>query len=260
MISPVVEKRIERLAAMADELDLVLKEHGWTVYAVKLLGRMRVAAAVLDDEHEDAEECLGDILEKYRQDDMRSELEKWVTTKEGNKVHFNDEGVPDKGNPHVLSVIKDAIVQKEKDEKSGKGKDKKVGNNVSDDYKSPYPIEEISAKGPNKPCVGFTQDGLARHKSSKHAAQYARMTDEQYNQHAINLLKKACGEDIDGYRCSDGSVCRFNKLTGEYAKGFPGGIIKTCFFPTEQGSDPTKIDIDFCRGYFARRKRVESYD
>ena len=61
MISPVVEKRIEKLEAMADELDLVLKEHGWTDYAAKLLSQMRVVAAVLDDEHEDAEKVLFSI-------------------------------------------------------------------------------------------------------------------------------------------------------------------------------------------------------
>lgn len=260
MINPVVEKRIDKLSSMADELGLLLQERGWTEYAVKLWGKIRVLVSVLDDEHEDAEEYLTGIIKGFRQDDIRSELERWVTTQEGNRVHFNDEGEPDKGNPHVIAAIKGALEQKDKDEKSGKGKDKKIGDNVSATYRSPYPIEQISARGVNKPCKGFTQEALARHKQSKHATQYAGMTDEQYNQHAINLLKKPCGQDIDGYRCSDGSVCRFNKITGEFAKGYPGGDIRTCFFPTEMGSDPTKVDVDFCRGYFARRKRKESYD
>lgn len=261
MVNPVVEKRIERLMAMADELDLLLKEHGWTVYAIKLLSRMKILAEVLDDDREDAEDCLQAIIKEYRQDDIRSELEKWVTTKEGNKVHFNDEGEPDKGNPHVLAVIKDAMEQKEKDERSGKGKDKKVGDNVSADYRSPYPIEEISATGVNKPCKGFTVESLKRHKESRHSRQYAGMTDEQYNQHAINLLKKPCGKDIFGYRCSDGCVCRFNNLTGEYAKGYPGGNIRTCFFPTIRNPDGTlTFDLEYARLYYRNQKRKESYD
>ena len=30
----------------------------------------------------------------------------WVTTKKGHKIHINEEGVPDKGNPHVLEKMK----------------------------------------------------------------------------------------------------------------------------------------------------------
>ena len=30
---------------------------------------------------------------------------RWVTTQNGHKIHINEEGVPDKGNPHVLAVM-----------------------------------------------------------------------------------------------------------------------------------------------------------
>ena len=135
------------------------------------------------------------------------------------------------------------------------------GKNVSGHYSSPYPIEEISARGVNKPCKGFSEKGLKKHKESRHKEQYAHLTDEQYEKRAIRLLSKKCGEHIDGYRCSDGAVCRFNKLTGEYAKGYPGGDIKTCFYPTDPKSeDRTKIDLDYARRYFDREKERESYD
>lgn len=57
------------------------------------------------------------------------------------------------------------------------------------------------------------------------------MSIEEYEEHAISLLKKPCGDEIDGYLANDGSVCRFNTTTGEFAKGYPGGYIKTCFNP-----------------------------
>lgn len=131
---------------------------------------------------------------------------------------------------------------------------------VSTRYGSPYPMREISATGINKPCKGFSKDGLQYHKGIRHKAQYSSMTDKQYDEHARRLLQKKCGEHIWGYRCSDGSVCRFNALTGEYAKGYPGGDIKTCFYPTKKKSDPTKIDLEYAKGYFEARKRDESYD
>lgn len=140
-------------------------------------------------------------------------------------------------------------------------KTSKKSDNVSSHYSSPYPIEEISAQGENKPCKGFSAKGLKKHKESRHKEQYAGMSEEQYEDHARKFLQKKCGEHIKGYRCEDGAVCRFNTLTGEYAKGYPGGDIKTCFFPTaKESKDRTKIDLNYARRYFEERKREESYD
>lgn len=36
--------------------------------------------------------------------DAKAEEGQWVTTKEGHKIHLSEEGVPDKGNPHVLAA------------------------------------------------------------------------------------------------------------------------------------------------------------
>lgn len=72
MISPVVEKRIEKLDSLIDELGVV-SEDGWTDYAVKILGEIWIIAYVLDDEDENAEKILSDtIKEKQRKDDEDS--------------------------------------------------------------------------------------------------------------------------------------------------------------------------------------------
>lgn len=41
-----------------------------------------------------------------RLDAKADEEGRWVTTEEGHHVHFNENGEPDKGNPHVLNVMK----------------------------------------------------------------------------------------------------------------------------------------------------------
>lgn len=38
---------------------------------------------------------------------------RWVTTEKKHKVHFNESGEPDKGNPHVISAMKDTTGEKE---------------------------------------------------------------------------------------------------------------------------------------------------
>jgi len=36
----------------------------------------------------------------------RKEKGRWITTDEGRRIHFDENGVPDKGNPHVIAAIK----------------------------------------------------------------------------------------------------------------------------------------------------------
>ena len=38
---------------------------------------------------------------------------KWVTTKKKHRVHLNEEGMPDKGNPHVIDFIEDKALDNE---------------------------------------------------------------------------------------------------------------------------------------------------
>lgn len=43
---------------------------------------------------------MGEVRE-----DAQSEKGEWITTKNGHRVHLNEEGVPDKGNPHVIEKM-----------------------------------------------------------------------------------------------------------------------------------------------------------
>ena len=240
MLNAAVEKRIAEMETICDELPLNVSNGQWSDYALGLLAVMQRVSLALDDFREDAEERFDSMMDAFKN--------AWITTESGQKVHFNESGEPDKGNPHVLDYIKEAVEKGEKKEKKSNAPVK----NVSSSYGSPYPMEEISAEGENKPCKGFSKKGLQIHKHSRHAEQYAHMSDRQYEEHAIKLLQKKCGPDIWGYRSSDGSVCRFNRLTGEYAKGYPGGDIKTCFYPTPPNSSAVNIDVKYARDYFMR--------
>ena len=64
MISPVIEKRIEKLEALVKELEIVCEEDGWTDYAIKILEEIWIIAYVLEDDNEDAETILSDVVKK----------------------------------------------------------------------------------------------------------------------------------------------------------------------------------------------------
>lgn len=229
-------RRQEALNPLIDELKAIASKGEWTNRATELVHEIRALVYMLGtEEREDAK--LGDLA--------------FITLKNGTHVPLKDGvaiGGPLKGQDFSEAKSSSDPV-KEKPKRA-----------PSPNYSSPYPIEEISAEGENKPCKGFTLSCLQRHKRERHAEQYASMTDEEYNEHAKRLLQKKCGPDIWGYRCDDGCVCRFNRLTGEYAKGYPGGDIKTCFYPTAPGSDPVEIDLDYARDYFRKWKEKEAYD
>lgn len=233
MVSNLIESA-DRIIRVCEVLKVLPNDSTFKSYKRKLFAVLQRAAIVLGayGYHEDAK--LSDVA--------------FITLENGTHVPIKDGkavGGPVKGMDFSQA-------------KSSDGSES--GKNVSKHYGSPYPIEEISARGENKPCKGFNVKSLKRHKNSRHREQYAHLTDEEYEKRAIKLLKKKCGEHIDGYRCADGAICRFNKLTGEYAKGYPGGDVKTCFYPTAPGADVTKIDLDYAQRYFERRKKDESYD
>lgn len=62
-------------------------------------------------------EKMDNTVENYRrrrEKRLRARMDadddgKWVTTENGHKIHINEEGEPDKGNPHVLKIMKNAI-------------------------------------------------------------------------------------------------------------------------------------------------------
>lgn len=97
MNSEVVEKRIEEISTICEELGHIIPQDGWTDYAVNLLGRLQKLAVILDDEDERAD----GMYEAFKN--------AWITTENNHKIHIGDDGEPDKGNPYVLEAIKGAM-------------------------------------------------------------------------------------------------------------------------------------------------------
>ena len=273
MLSWTDARRIDEMIIIADELGVIVPHKGWTKYALTILARLQELADGLSEQYR-LDSSLADIMAAKSRETAKANLPDDLTADEiaqgyyfrtvnGNIIKFSSEtGLPIDGQPKAMGaddlqeMISNAIATAEAKKTSGTANtSKNVGK-----YSSPYPMEEISAEGENHPCKGFTERNLRIHKDVRHPEQYADMTDEEYEEHAKKLLMKKCGPDIWGYRCSDGCVCRFNRLTGEYAKGYPGGDIKTCFFPTAPDSDPLDIDLEYARDYYDREKRRDSYD
>ena len=114
MISPVVEKRINKLEMLADELETVCENGDWTDFAFSVLEKMYGIVLVLDDEHEDAEDVMKECIKSVREDSMKDAFEKalkdtWITTENNNRVHLNESGEADKGNPYVVAAINGAM-------------------------------------------------------------------------------------------------------------------------------------------------------
>ena len=224
----------DKIISVCNELKALLTNDGaFDAYKAKLLGELQRLSLSFDKPETRVDAKLGDVA--------------WITVN-GTHVPLKD-GVAVGGPFEGVDFSKSGDKAPEKPKKP-----------LSPNYSSPYPIEQISAEGVNPPCRGFTKRNLRLHKDVRHKAQYADMTDEQFENHAKKFLQKKCGPDIWGYRKNDGCVCRFNRLTGEMALGYPGGDIKTCFFPTKKGTRATDIDIEYAIDYFNRCKRKESYD
>lgn len=272
MLSKQGERQLDEMAAISEELGAIVPNNGWTPYARKILLRLQELSISLFGQSEVREDAsIGEILAARKNtalpDDL-TEQEKaqgyYFRTVNGNSIKFSSEtGLPVDGQPKAfgaqdLQEMVDNALASIEAKREGKEPEEPEHR---DRYSSPYPMEQISAEGENFPCKGFSEKNLQVHKEQRHPEQYANMTAEEYNEHAKKLLMKKCGPDIWGYRCSDGSICRFNRLTGEYAKGYPGGNIKTCFYPTRlNAADPTDIDLDFARNYYMARKEAEQYD
>ena len=97
MSKEVVEKRIEEISTICEELSHLIPKEGWTDYAISLLVRLQKLAVILDDEDERAD----GMYEAFKN--------AWITTENNHKIHIGDDGNPDKGNPHVLAAIEGAI-------------------------------------------------------------------------------------------------------------------------------------------------------
>lgn len=84
---------------------------------------------------------------KERRKQRLDEKGRWVTTENDHKIHLNEEGVPDKGNPHVLAAIKSGSKTREE---IGRDRVKKVRGRMAkslEAYKSSdKQVKEYAAK------------------------------------------------------------------------------------------------------------------
>lgn len=117
-----------------------------------------------------------------------------------------------------------------------------------------------SAKGENVPCVGFARpDKLSYHAGYHGMKEMGLKSEDEYLNHAIEFLKQPCSDTIDGYVTEDGQVCRFNRTTGEYAKGVPGGKITTCFI-ARFNEKTGKANLEAANRYFDKCKNKEGVE
>ena len=120
-------------------------------------------------------------------------------------------------------------------------------------------LPEPSAKGPNPRCVGFEHKKTAAWKLRKHGVGYEGMTVDEFSEKACDLLEKPCKGNIDGYLQKDGSIVRYDRTTGDFAIGFPGGYLKTMY--NIGYNQRGKFSIDRANGNFEKyRERDEVKD
>lgn len=114
-----------------------------------------------------------------------------------------------------------------------------------------------SATGANIPCTGFSSSRKLRKHIEKHGAEFPGMNADAYQKSAIEFLQQPCGGDIDGYIARDGRVVRFNRATGEYAAGTPGGYVNT-FFKAGFDEKRGQVKLPQANRYFDRLKKKEA--
>ncbi len=133
---------------------------------------------------------------------------------------------------------------------TGSGSEKKVGS-TSEKKSSGEAKKTVVASpdGKNEACIGFASPEKFKRHAQKHGPEFGEISAEEYQQRGIDFLKQPCGGDIDGYATSDGKVVRFNRVTTEYASGYPGGVITTYMrakFNTKKGQP----NVDLANAYF----------
>ena len=72
--------------------------------------------------------------------------------------------------------------------------------------------------GINKFIIGFNDKNLKSH-FRKHRKEYPGLSEQDYNNTALELIQKPCGADVRGYVRENGQIVRYNRITGDYVIG-----------------------------------------
>jgi len=90
----------------------------------------------------------------------------------------------------------------------------------------------LSSTEANPTIPPMTQKNLDDHWGGKsdHSDEYEGWTREQYSERATELARSATDENILGYKATDGSIIRYDKLTNDFVKSGNTGI-RTMFKP-----------------------------
>lgn len=171
---------------------------------------------------------------------------------QGNEANRLTKGTPS-------AIIKSQTNQTDGGEGSGnfghKGVKGQVGGSAPSDSSNPKP----SASGSNPECTGFASDKLLKKHVNKHAHEFGITNEADYVAKAKNFIKQPCSDKIDGYATKDGEVVRFNRETGEYGKGTPGGNIKT-YFIAKRNKNTGEVNLELANKYFDSLKESEGND
>ena len=80
-----------------------------------------------------------------------------------------------------------------------------------------------------------------------------------YVKHAKEFLAQPCSDTVDGYVTKKGEVVRFDRTTGEFAKGIPGGKLSTCY-KAKFNESTGQVNLELANKYFDQLKKAEGVE
>ena len=92
----------------------------------------------------------------------------------------------------------------------------------------------LSAKNANPSIPDMSPIAQAKHaKHLQPGKSYPGMPMNEYVRKSSELARQKVGGDIDGYKCSDGAIVRYNKNTHDWVKAYETGVA-TMFIPRDK--------------------------
>lgn len=119
---------------------------------------------------------------------------------------------------------------------------------------------EIKKNGKNEKFSGFSNMRMFDKHYVDHVCAEGAMgdiTQEEYFNKAQELFQKPVNGDIDGAVMNENGiqyVVRYNKKTGEFVKGVPGGVLKT-YMQLKVDIGKGEVDFNKAEEYWKREKK-----